>query len=129
MVTQVQVRHKGELLHWVTDMLTEPETARREDLRRWRTQFPDTVAIDQVRPRHRSTCAGVVHAIRLVPGKSLEVVIDDGSGRLNAVWPPHSRITGLELGTGLRVTGTVAQGEPLPVMRNPDWAIVVEPYS
>jgi hypothetical protein len=107
-----------------------PQERRDEDLRRWRDRFPQSTPIAELRSRHAGSCVGVVRRIRLVPGRTLEVTIEDGSGRLTAVWTGRSRLPGLRLGAGLRVTGTVAQGsDGARVIRNPDWALVAEPYS
>jgi hypothetical protein len=111
-------------------MSFDPLTARDEDLRVWREQFPDAVAIRHLRPRQKGTCVGVVRKIRLDPGSLLRVTVEDGSGRLTAVFTGRSNLPGLELGGGLRLSGTVAgdtDGEAQ--MRNPAWAPVAEPYA
>lgn len=107
----------------------DPEELRREDLTRWRRQFPDTTPIGAARPRHPGTFVGVVAAIRLVPGRSLDVLIEDGTGRVALSWSARSQLPGLELGAGLRATGTVAVDDGLSLIRNPDWAFVAPPYA
>jgi hypothetical protein len=108
----------------------EPFVARDIDLRRWRAGFPDATAIADVRPRQATTVLGVVQRIRLAPGQGIEVTVEDGSGRLTGAWTGQTRLPGIELGGGLRLTGTVATapGE-LPRMVNPSWQLVSEPYS
>lgn len=111
-------------------MDTQASVTRAEDLRVWRAQYADATPIGELIPRRKATCVGVVHKIRLVPGRSLEVTIDDGSGRLTGVFSGRSNLPGLELGSGLRMTGTVADvGEGCLVIRNPSWASVGEPYA
>ncbi|MBA2528571.1 MAG: hypothetical protein H0V19_01175 [Euzebyales bacterium] len=111
-------------------MATDPTATREEDLRIWRSQFADAAPIAEVIPRHRATCVGVVHKIRLVPGRQLEVTIEDGSGRLTAVFSGRSNLPGLQLGVGLRLSGTVAATGDLGLqVRNPTWDYVTEPYQ
>lgn len=108
----------------------DPAVSRDEDLRAWRDQFADATPIGSLRTRQRETCVGVVEKIRLDPGRQLEVTVEDGSGRLTAVFTGRSNLPGLELGAALRLTGTVmaVNGEE-PRMRNPGWAPVTEPYG
>ncbi|MGI8874277.1 MAG: hypothetical protein ACR2KP_08115 [Egibacteraceae bacterium] len=108
----------------------EPAVARDADLRRWRSQFPDITPIADVQPRRRATVIGVIEAVRLFPGKALEVTVSDGSGELIAAWTGRTNIPGLELGGGLRLEGTVAfEGDGDRRMRNPSWVPITEPYS
>jgi hypothetical protein len=103
---------------------------RNEDLRRWRAQFQDATPIGSLPPRERAVAVGVVHKIRLVPGKGLEVTLEDGTGRLTASWSGRSNLPGLELGAGLRITGTVAEERDGGLrVRNPEYALVAEPYA
>lgn len=102
--------------------------ARAEDLRAWRTAHADAVALDRVVPRSRTVVVGVVVRIRLDPGRSIEVTVDDGAGRLTAVWTGRTRLPGVEFGTGLRLSGTTAAGrEGVLRMRNPEYALVAGP--
>ncbi|HWH32451.1 MAG TPA: hypothetical protein VNU01_07250 [Egibacteraceae bacterium] len=108
----------------------DPGRARAQDLRAWRRQFGDSCAIGEVEPRRSCVCVGVVRVVRLVPGRSLEITIEDGTGRLTAVFTGRTRLPGLEMGGGLRVRGTVADDDQgRKVMRNPDWSLVSEPYA
>jgi hypothetical protein len=108
----------------------DPTAVRDSDLRQWRSTFPDATPIAELARRHPGTCVGVVHAIRLVPRRSLEVTIEDGSGRLVAVWPGRTRLPGLELGAALRLTGTMSEDEEgVRRMLNPAWTPVSEPYG
>lgn len=108
----------------------DPDATRNADLQLWREQFADAVAIGRLVPRERQTCVGVVEKIRLDPGRQLEVSVDDGSGTLTAIFTGKSNLPGLELGAGLRLTGTVLTNGAAEVqMRNPTWGGVAEPYG
>lgn len=110
--------------------MPDPATRNRnEDLRRWRAQFADATPIAQLRPRHQGTCVGVIYKIRLVPGRCIEVSVEDGTERLTATWTGRSSLPGIELGGGLRLTGTLAVKDGARLMRNPAWSLVVEPYA
>lgn len=103
--------------------------ARAEDLRTWRAEFPDVEPIAAVTPRRRTVVVGVVIRIRLDPGRSFDVVVEDGTGRLTASFTGRSHVPGVELGSGLRLTGTVAAEQDRTLrMRNPEYALVQEPY-
>jgi hypothetical protein len=102
---------------------------RNEDLKRWQAQFTDTTPIAKLRPRQQGTCVGVVHKIRLVPGRYIDVTIEDGTERLTATWTGRSALSGIELGGALKLTGTVAIAEGTLRMRNPDWSLIVEPHA
>jgi hypothetical protein len=108
----------------------DPYAARVDDLRRWQAGYAEAVPIADAPVRSRCTCVGVVHAIRLVPGRSLEVTVTDGTGRLMALWPGRSRLAGLELGGAMRLTGTVGRRpDGVLVVRSPEWALVPGPYE
>lgn len=103
---------------------------RDHDLRRWQAGFGDVPMIADLEPRQRGTCVGVVKSIRLDPGHSLDVAIEDGSGTLVARWSHRSELGGLELGSGLRLEGTVAEdADGTRRMLNPAWVPVSEPYG
>ena len=105
-------------------------SSRAADLRRWSRQFTDATPISEVTPRQRATVVGVVHKVRIVPGRALETTIEDGTGRLTAEWAGRSQLPGVELGTALRLSGTVAlDNDGRRRMRNPDYQSVAEPYS
>jgi hypothetical protein len=106
----------------------DPYVARDIELRRWRSGFGDAAAIADLQRRHPATCVGVVERIRLLPGKGLEVMITDGSGRLVGAFTGRTRLPGVELGGGLKLTGTVATGTgDVARMLNPGWEVVAEP--
>jgi hypothetical protein len=127
-VTTPRIVRKGS---YTSDpVATEPDVLRAEDLRRWRASFPDVTAIAELAPRHPAVCVGVVHKIRLVPGRALEVTVEDGTGRVTAVFDGRATLPGLELGAGLRLCGTLAQdADGTRRLRNPSWELVAEPYA
>lgn len=107
----------------------DPGGSRDADLKVWRAQFTGAQPIGELQPRQRGTCVGVVEKIRLDPGRQLSVTIEDGSGRLTAIFTGRSNLPGLELGAALRLTGTVAGSNGVAEMLNPSWAPVTEPYG
>lgn len=110
-------------------MASDPLAARDEDLRVWRGQYRDATPINQLQARQKQTCVGVVSRIRIVPGRQLEVTVEDGSGEVTATFTGRANLPGLELGSGMRLRGTVA-GDARKgfVVRNPSWDYVSEPY-
>ena len=110
-------------------MAFDPSVSRADDLRVWREQFGDATPIQNLRLRQRDTCVGVVEKIRLDPGRQLTLTLEDGSGRMTAVFTGRSNLPGLELGAAFRLTGTVAATPNGVQMRNPTWAPVTEPYG
>lgn len=110
--------------------LPDPAVARDADLRRWRAAFGDTTPIADLAARQPGTCVGVVTRIRLVPDKALEVAISDGTGTLVATWQGRAQLPGVRLGSGLRLSGTVAEDpDGTRRMRNPAWAAVSGAYD
>ena len=108
----------------------DPLSSRAGDLRRWSRQFTDATPIAEAIPRQQATVVGVVHKIRILPGKALETTVDDGTDRLTAEWVGRSQLPGVELGTALRLQGTVALDQDgRRRMRNPDYQSVAEPYG
>lgn len=79
-------------------------------------------------PRGRFVTVGVVHKLRLVPGKSLEAVLVDGTGELTASWTGRTSIPGVFPGAALRLEGTVAMDHGRARMRNPEYALLAAPY-
>lgn len=103
--------------------------ARSADLQRWQAEFPDTVPIGSLQLRQDVVFVGVVYKIRLVNDKGIDVTVEDGTGRVTATWTGRTRLPGVELGGGLRLSGVVAKERDGTLrVRNPDWALVVEPY-
>lgn len=108
----------------------DPVVTRDQDLRRWQATFDDVSPIARLAPRQRGRCVGIVKAIRMDPGEALDVTVEDGSGTLVARWPHRTELGGLELGSGLRLEGTVAEDhDGTRRMLNPAWAPIREPYG
>lgn len=108
----------------------DPVVTRDHDLRRWQATFDDVRPIADLPARHKGTCVGIVKAIRLDPGEALEVTIEDGTGSVVARWPHRTELGGLELGSGLRLEGTVAEDpDGTRRMLNPAWVPILEPYG
>ena len=99
-----------------------------EDLRRWRTHFPDATPIGELAERQSQTVVGVVSRLRIVPGRSLTVRLRDGTGEVDVTWQGRSSLPGLGLGMALRCTAAVAAdpGGGL-VLRNPAWSSIADP--
>ena len=111
-------------------MRADPDAMRAADLRAWHSEFPDAQPIGAVAPRTKATCVGVVYKMRYVPGRQIEVTIEDGSGRLAAIFTGRTSLPGLNLGSGMRVEGMAADdGDGGLQMRNPAWWHVSDPYQ
>lgn len=109
---------------------TDPLVNRDQDLRRWQRTFDAVVPIADARPRHENTVVGVVQRIRVDPGHSVAVTVEDGSGDLEAAWFGRSSLRGVVLGSALRLTGTVAEDPDGRLrMLNPAWVPIAEPYT
>ncbi len=104
-------------------------SARADQLDAWCHLFEGCTRINELQPRQRATALGVIQRLRLVPGESIEAIISDGTARLRAVWTGTDAMSGLELGRGLRVEGTVCTDSGQAVMRNPTWCVVRDPYA
>ncbi|CAN5333235.1 hypothetical protein BH23ACT9_BH23ACT9_23340 [soil metagenome] len=104
------------------------ETLRRQ-LDTWCQLFDGCTRIDVLESRQHATALGVIQRLRYVPGESIEAVVSDGTGKLRAIWTGREVMTGLELGRGLRLEGTVCRDSGTPIMRNPTWCVVRDPYE
>lgn len=108
-----------------------PAEARAENLRRWSASVPGTTAISDLEPRKHQKAAGVVQNIRIDPrpqSRSIEATIIDGTGQMVVRWLGRPQIPGINLGTGLIVSGVIGkteEGEPLVL--NPDHDVVKDP--
>lgn len=114
------------------DRLTRvPEEIRAENLRRWACSLRDITPIEQVEPRRRCRCAGVVQNIRIDPRQgrgSIEATIIDGTSELVVKWLGRQALSGVTLGMGLIVEGAVGVGDGgEPVILNPDYQLVPGP--
>lgn len=108
---------------------TPLDDAMRRQLDSWCQLFDGCTRIEDLQSREHATTLGVIRRLRFVPGESMEVIVTDGTGRLRAVWTGREVLPGLELGRGLRLEGTVCTDGGDPVMRNPTWCLVRDPYG
>jgi hypothetical protein len=113
-------------------MGTAPATAAagqmRHHLESWCQLFEGCTRIADLRGREHAVALGVIQRLRLVPDEYVEAVVTDGTGRLRARWTGRDAVQGLELGGGLRLEGTVCTEGGSPVMRNPTWCLVRDPF-
>lgn len=108
-----------------------PEETRARNLQEWAGTIPDTIRIKDITPRCGCKAVGVVQKIRIDPRAgtgSVEVTLDDGTGRLLARWLGRSKLNGFALGMGLEVEATAGghAGEELVVL-NPRYRLVPGP--
>lgn len=118
------------LERFLHNLTASPDEIRAENLRKWAGSIPDASPIAEVQPRERCKVAGVIQNIRIDPrgGGSIEAKIADGSGYLVARWLGRSSLSGIRLGEGLVLEGTVGQtdeGEGL--ILNPEYELVPGP--
>ncbi|HZD38792.1 MAG TPA: hypothetical protein VE664_09145 [Actinomycetes bacterium] len=82
----------------------------------------ETVPIATARARIRARFEGDVRKIRIQPlaaVPTLEVVLDDGTGRLTALFMGRRGIAGVECGRRLAIEGTPVAGERGLTLYNP----------
>jgi RecG-like helicase len=107
-----------------------PEEIRAENLREWATSVPDATPIERLEPRKRARVAGVIQNVRIDPREghgSIEATIIDGTGQLVVKWLGRPTKTGIRLGNGLIVDGTVGSQNGELVVLNPEYQLVVGP--
>jgi hypothetical protein len=108
-----------------------PEKIRDENLRAWTSTLPGVTPIKDVTPRKRCKVAGVIQNIRIDPREgrgSIEATIIDGSGEFSVKWLGRPTMTGIRLGMGLVVEGTVGSGsDGMPAILNPDYQLIPGP--
>ncbi len=72
------------------------------------------------------TVSGVVHTVTLRPRggvPALEAELDDGSGVVTVVWLGRRRISGVEPGRSMAVTGCIGQQNGVATMFNPRYEL------
>ena len=82
----------------------------------------DVIPMAAARARVRARFEGDVRKIRIQPlaaVPTLEVVLDDGSGRLTALFMGRRGITGVECGRHLAIEGTPVETERGLTLYNP----------
>lgn len=88
-----------------------PEDFESRAIYAWLSSLEDVTPVCSLEPRKHVRAAGVVQAIKLLPGENaptLEVTLFDGTGEFSSVWLGRRRIPGIDLGTQMIVEGTTA---------------------
>jgi RecG-like helicase len=104
-----------------------PDDIRAEHLREWSSSVPLTVPISQLVPKERARVAGVIQKIRIDPREgrdSIEATIIDGTGRMKVKWLGRQSMSGISLGMGLVVEGTVGASKEGLTILNPEYRLV-----
>ena len=84
--------------------------------------IPEAIPMAAARPRVRARFEGDVRKIRIQPlaaVPTLEVVLDDGTGRVTALFMGRRGITGVECGRHLAIEGTPVATERGLTLYNP----------
>ena len=87
----------------------------------------DTIEIASVIYRERIRIAGEVARLRVVPragSPSLEVTVDDGTGRALVVFTGRRRIIGIDPGRSLVIEGTARMVHNRAVLMNPAYTLL-----
>ncbi len=92
-------------------------------------QLPEstTISMAEARPRVRARFEGEVRRIRIQPLAAiptLEVVLDDGTGRVAALFMGRRGIAGIECGRRLAVEGTPVAAERGLTLYNPAYELL-----
>ena len=88
--------------------------------------------IAQVRWRHVVRVKGQVRSVQVAPQRDVptfEVVVDDGTGTLLAVFLGRRELAGVQVGTRIEVTGTVGVHKTRLAILNPSYAIAGPPET
>jgi hypothetical protein len=86
-----------------------------------------TVPIDAAPTRTRVRVAGEVARMRVVPragSPSLEVTVDDGTGRATVIFTGRRRIPGIDPGRGMVVEGTARADRDRLLFMNPSYTLL-----
>jgi hypothetical protein len=89
---------------------------------------PGVTPIAEVRWRQQVTIEGRVQTVRVKPGsgsRSVEYVIEDGTGALSIVFVGRPEVGGIDVGTRLRAQGTAAERSGRLAILNPAYALLV----
>ncbi|MDQ3878768.1 MAG: hypothetical protein M3290_10545 [Actinomycetota bacterium] len=104
-----------------------PDEIRAEHLREWASSVAGTTPISEVTPRNRARIAGVIQKIRIDPREgrdSIEATIIDGTGRMKVKWLGRQSMSGISLGMGLVVEGTIGGSQKDLTILNPEYRLV-----
>ncbi len=119
-------------LNELVEKLGRPaQDVRAEHLHEWAASIPGTVRIQDAQRRCRCKIAGVIQNIRIDPREgsgSIEATIFDGTGLLIVKWLGRQKLSGIRLGAGLILEGTVGEGRAkhLQVL-NPEYQLLPAP--
>lgn len=86
-----------------------------------------TIDISTIEYRTRVRIAGEVARLRVVPragSPSLEVTVDDGTGRALVIFTGRKRIAGIDPGRGLVLEGTAREQHNKAVLMNPSYTLL-----
>ena len=92
-----------------------------------RFRHDDATPIAEAAERGQVTIRGEVAGLQVVPragAPSLEVTVDDGSGRAVAVFTGRKRVGGLDPGRSLRVEGMARREGGRLVLFNPAYTLL-----
>jgi RecG-like helicase len=96
-----------------------------DEVREWADTVPDTRRIGACPSREPVRITGIVRRLTVRPmdgSVTLEALVSDGTGEMNAVWTGRPHIEGLQLGSRLVLEGVVAeQRHGRPRMVNPEF--------
>ena len=87
----------------------------------------DTVPIDSAPLRTRIRVAGEIARLRVVPragSPSLEVTVDDGTGRALVIFTGRRAIAGVDPGRGIVLEGTARAERNKLVLMNPAYTLL-----
>ncbi len=112
----------------VKNLRTSTDDLHREQLAgRFDAGHHDTVSIASAPLRTRIRIAGEVARLRVVPragSPSLEVTVDDGTGRALVVFTGRRSIAGIDPGRGLLLEGTARSERNRLVLMNPGYTLL-----
>ena len=86
----------------------------------------DAVAIADAPEREHVVVNGVLRTVTLRPRggvPALEAELDDGSGVITVVWLGRRRITGVDPGRSMTVSGCIGRQSGVPIMFNPRYEL------
>lgn len=120
-----------KLSRFLESLTQSPDEARAENLRGWVSSIEGVTRIADVQPRQRCKVAGVINNIRIDPREgsgSIEATFIDGTGQMVARWLGRQALSGITLGMGIIVEGTIGLGaDDEPVVLNPEYSLVPGP--
>ena len=89
-----------------------------ENTREWCREIEGVDEVTDCEERTRRRVAGVVESIKLIPSQfsnTLEVTLFDGTDRIIGVWLGRKAIPGIDLGTHLKLEGTIGRYDSGPL--------------